>query len=630
VPFPFERRALLRGEAALLVDGLLAQVARGRGALDVAMGEVLAELAVGDRVLRLGYSGIGDYGRERLGVAGRTTQALARLGRELQARPLLRQAVRRGELTPRQAQAVLPAAVGAEEARWVERARGETVRALEAAVREETRGRAASAGPAGRSSGGAPGSPADGAGGSPEDGAGGSPTDGVGGSPTGGSLTDGDEEAWDHVLVPMSPASREKLDEALELAGRQLGAAAPRWQRLEVVCQEFLGAHPETDEVGGGTRRPGGPWDGGEPGGPGGGAPGESGMEAAPGFGSPEAWTSSGAPSWARGGETRGAFGPGSAWPLHDEALGRPDGARWLESLKADLEEETRRWAALAAVAPVAAPDVADVGGDPGRLDAELRRLASMRDRWDELVGHLGMLVRTLGLWRDMEFATFGHYCAERLGMGERTVEQRAWLERRLHELPALREAMREGRLSYEKARVVAGCADEGTAEAWIEKAEGMTCVALRREVEAEEEAQACARGDFALRLPRRVNALLMQAFRAARRGSRTWLTPERCLVRLAEHFIETWGAEPRGRSTPGRRAVERDGGHCQVPGCSRAAAHAHHVRFRSRGGKDEAGNLVALCAAHHLHGVHRGWVRVSGRAPDALRWELGERGALA
>jgi len=30
--------------------------------------------------------------------------------------------------------------------------------------------------------------------------------------------------------------------------------------------------------------------------------------------------------------------------------------------------------------------------------------------------------------------------------------------------------------------------------------------------------------------------------------------------------------------------------------------------------------------AAHHPHGVHRGWIRVSGRAPDHLVWELGER----
>src|SRR6266511_473162 len=30
----------------------------------------------------------------------------------------------------------------------------------------------------------------------------------------------------------------------MEIAGRLLGAGAPRWQRLEAICQEWLGAHP--------------------------------------------------------------------------------------------------------------------------------------------------------------------------------------------------------------------------------------------------------------------------------------------------------------------------------------------------------------------------------------------------
>jgi len=92
---------------------------------------------------------------------------------------------------------------------------------------------------------------------------------------------------------------------------------------------------------------------------------------------------------------------------------------------------------------------------------------------------------------------------------------------------------------------------------------------------------------------------------------------------RIAEHFIATWEeALPRPR-TAEARAIARDRGLCQVPGCSRTAAHAHHVTYRSRGGGDEAENLTALCAAHHLAGIHRGFLRVSGRAPDRLTWEL-------
>ncbi len=80
-PPPHEKKSVLRPEAAHLIDSLLARVARGRGALDVAIGAALARLSERDRALRLGYSGIGDYARERLGMAGRTAQAMARLAR---------------------------------------------------------------------------------------------------------------------------------------------------------------------------------------------------------------------------------------------------------------------------------------------------------------------------------------------------------------------------------------------------------------------------------------------------------------------------------------------------------------------------------------------------------------------
>jgi hypothetical protein len=519
-PMPHEIPRVLRPEAAVLIDGLLARVARGRGALEVAMGEALAALAEGDRALRLGYSGIGDYARERLGIAGRTALAMARLARELRERPLLREAVRRGEVSARKAEAVLPVARGEVEAQWVARARAETVRALEAAT--------LAAGTAGN-----PGQ---------------------------------EDEEWERICVPLSPEGRAKVDEAMALAGKLLGAAAPRWQRLEALCQEFIGAHP--CEAPGGVDGPNG-----EP------LAGPATCQEGAGF-SPE----------------------------------------WLEA----LEAETQRWAALEAVEPVAAPAVDEGEIDPCHLDEELRRLGAMRDRWDELIGHLGMLLRMRELWRELGFTSFAHYCTERLGMAARTVEQRASLERRLHVFPALRRAMREGRLSYEKARLVAGCADHTSVDAWIERAEGSTCIALKREIEAREETQMCARGELTLRVPRRVGLLVGVAFLAARKAAGRWLAPGECLERVAEHFIDTWKASLTERSTPQKRVLARDGSFCQVPGCSRAAAHAHHVLYRSLGGGDEGENLVGLCAAHHLHGVHRGWVRVRGRAPDGLTWELG------
>jgi len=494
---------LPRGEASLLIDGLLVRVARGRGAVDVAVGERLEQLSQGERLLRLGYAKLSDYGREVLGVAGRTTQAMARLSRELGARPLLADAVRRGEVTPRKAEMVLGVAFGRDEAAWVARARGSTVREL-----------ATGAGAAGRGA-------------------------------------EGDEN-WERVVVASSPETVERVEEALELAGRLLGPASQRWERLEVVCQEFLGAYR-----GSGRDEP------------------------------------------ARG----------------DEAT---------ELLKEALERETRRWAALEEVEGVEAPEVGDERA-PGVIDARLRELAAMRGRWDDLVGQLAHVIRRGALWKSLGFANFEHYCTERLGLAPRTVEQRAWLERRLHEMPGLREAMRSGRISYEKARIVAGVADVDSVENWIAHAEKATCIALHREVSNQEVRQTCARGEVSLRVPRQVSFLLEEAFWAARRVAGEPLTAEECLYWVADHFITTWEGAPEARATPERRIIERDRGFCQVPGCSRAAGHVHHVVYRSQGGGDEPENLVSICVAHHLHGIHRGWVRVSGRAPDGLRWELGE-----
>jgi len=183
---------------------------------------------------------------------------------------------------------------------------------------------------------------------------------------------------------------------------------------------------------------------------------------------------------------------------------------------------------------------------------------------------------------------------------------------------------MRERRLSYEKARLIARYAEEGSVEDWIERAQRLTYVELRRQIQGREEAQMCARGEFDAWVPRRVAGLLALACSAARKAAGRWMSDGECLGRIAAHFVEVWKPLLDERSTVQKRVLERDRGLCQVPGCSRPAVHAHHIQFRSAGGGDEPENLVSLCAVHHLRGVHMGYLRVRGRAPDRLRWELG------
>jgi hypothetical protein len=292
-----------------------------------------------------------------------------------------------------------------------------------------------------------------------------------------------------------------------------------------------------------------------------------------------------------------------------------------MDPLDRYLELESAQWDRVEIPAALLSEDAAH---DLQALDRELKRLSLLHDRWDQTFGHLALVFKTLDGWRWLDFASFEHYCVERLGMGERTVAQRVELERKLYDLPPLRAAMRDGKVSYEKARLLARSVDDGSLEQWIDRAAGMTCIALRRALEERTDSQLCARGEFAAVVPRRVSAMLAVAFRAARKVAGRCISPGECLFALADHFVETWGPVLAGENTVQKRVLQRDRGFCQVPGCSRAAVHAHHIRFRSRGGSDDEMNLISLCAAHHLLAIHRGWITVRGQAPDRLRWELG------
>jgi len=293
-----------------------------------------------------------------------------------------------------------------------------------------------------------------------------------------------------------------------------------------------------------------------------------------------------------------------------------------LDSLKEWLEQESAQWAFLSRPEPVEAPEV-QADGDPWLLDAELRRLSALRDRWGEIFGHLAMLLRAVGAWGRLGFASFEHYCTERLSMSVRAVAERAVLERKLYELPALREAMRDGRLSYEKARLIARHADEASVAAWIERAQSVPCITLRREIQGAEDRQMCARGEFEVWAPRSTAVVIALAFSAARKAAGRWISSGECLTRIAQHFIDVWEPTLRIRSTLHAKVLARDGGLCQFPGCSKAADHAHHIRYRARGGSDDLSNLTSLCAVHHLQGVHMGRIRVWGQAPHNLHWEV-------
>lgn len=96
-----------------------------------------------------------------------------------------------------------------------------------------------------------------------------------------------------------------------------------------------------------------------------------------------------------------------------------------------------------------------------------------------------------------------------------------------------------------------------------------------------------------------------------------------KALERLLHHVVHHWESTPR-HADP---IFARDGWRCTVPACSsRRNLHDHHIEFRSRGGLNTRENRTAVCAAHHLHGLHDGTIHAAGTAPFAIEWQLGVR----
>ncbi|MHC4472868.1 MAG: HNH endonuclease, partial [Planctomycetota bacterium] len=180
--------------AAFALDAALVRLARSRGAVELAIGETLLELFRGSRLLDLGYARKVDYARERLGVPPRTMFLWLRLAKGLASRPVLRSAVVRGAVSPRKALAVLPVAEGLAEEAWTAAAMSMTLRDLDARVRA-----------AGRE---------------PETGL----------------------FPVETLVLAMTPAQQDRLDAAIEVAREVIGHGAPRWQCLEAICMEWLGA----------------------------------------------------------------------------------------------------------------------------------------------------------------------------------------------------------------------------------------------------------------------------------------------------------------------------------------------------------------------------------------------------
>jgi len=256
--------------------------------------------------------------------------------------------------------------------------------------------------------------------------------------------------------------------------------------------------------------------------------------------------------------------------------------------------------ASLGRPAPVAAPEGLSGPRRCARALRALVQLARMRDSWNEVFGHVAMVFCAPGLGvpgvRLVRALLRG--TARNGGAHRRTAGP---LERKLYELPTLREAMREGLISYERA-LIARHADSGRSQSGSRAAEGLTCVELREALQDQEEAQMCARTSTRAWVPPSVAGLLLLTIAAVRRRMEAAFAGGmlreglRSLHRGVEahpsggkeNAVET-GAEARSRAMPGAGLQQ---------GRSAFASHAVSARGRRRGGElDRAFARHTTCA---------------------------------
>lgn len=306
-------------------------------------------------------------------------------------------------------------------------------------------------------------------------------------------------------------------------------------------------------------------------------------------------------------------------------------------------------WEAVAAAVPEEVEALTRMveSCDPFVLDVRLRQTVQALQRLDWQTGRLLAIVAGLRLYRAFGCGSLRDYVEGRLGFSLRQARALLALDRAAGGCPELLAAYRDGYLSLARALVLLPVLQAETAAAWIARAAEVTVRRLedlvawaletaepgtailpppaegRLPVPALPEVQMCARtcdAEISFDGPATVVGLLWAVIRSCTpRGEPVW----RGLEHLLEQVTAQWAAEPRARDP----IFARDGWRCAVPACTaRASLQDHHVVYRSRGGSNHWDNRVAICAAHHLQGIHRMRLKVTGQAPDDLTWEIGWR----
>ena len=559
---------LIEPDGLAAVDRTLAALCRERGPLRAVLARIAWRLVFTEAWDPLGYARLSDYSAERLGLSARWVRSLALVGQAFHDYPRLEQALASGALGWTKIRLLASLPRGEDEAAWIARASQVTAAELSKLVRAVDRG----------------------------------------------SLEAGvlDDEAPVSRLfeVRCSPEVRWKWNAGRHAARRVAGRMCSVGEAAEVIAAEVLSAIP-ADQI------------------------------------------------WER--ETRAEAD--ASWRGPSE---------WARKVAASETAARPPWQGYGALEPLL---VGLDKADAFELDQRLRRALVIEQRLDAKVGPLLAQVWNRWIPRLLGYPTREAYARERLGMDPTRARALVRLERAAVASEPLARAYRTAALSWVKAGVLVPLLSVDPlgrfmAE-WVAWAGQVTVRRLREDVEwaltladtdpaafrlggglptedreigaqhtnpekdtidpqtdAAETCTACFIGPA--EVVQLFRALLCTVRRRIEKETGRLPTEGQALGVMLDYVFECWGIG-KGKIDPRHGIFERDGWICTVPGCtSMQNLQDHHIIFRSRGGSDDEGNRTALCAFHHLRGVHGGRLRCTGRAPDGLTWQIGIRRGAA
>ncbi len=347
--------------------------------------------------------------------------------------------------------------------------------------------------------------------------------------------------------------------------------------------------------------------------------------------------------------------------------LRREMGAGW-EVIHRQMEEATGRWRDL----PSDLPELLIHGAPADDAGAHERVVfwTGLQGRLDAVRGRLLRIVEKEYLHRALDFAGFGQYVRERMGLSLRDAHELVRLDCALERLPVTFGMYASGRLGRLAAWLVSRVARARTDRAWTKFAMTHTLrllevvvegALLKREADPQgwerdgglppQDAtfpdairmcsdlngvapggNATARVEFLLD-PEQLacyEAMLERLREVAGRDRPEWF----CLAVMAQYFLNCYGDEDnlaspaRVRRMFHRIVIVRDNYTCRAPEClQRGGLEADHMELRSEGGQTTHENMIALCVADHQFMKHTArTLALSGMAPDHVTVRMGSR----